>query len=100
MARSREGPIGFLAVPRSVHLRNERFCRVPALVRRLDAHATTATAGIASLPGNLKTHPLRRVGPRMTYSAMELMICCAARTLVDGATVAVGTGVPCAAAML
>src|SRR6266478_3074518 len=36
----------------------------------------------------------------MTYSAMELMICCAARTLEDGATVAVGTGVPCAAAML
>jgi glutaconate CoA-transferase subunit B len=36
----------------------------------------------------------------MTYSAMELMICCAARTLPDGATVAVGTGVPCAAAML
>src|SRR5438270_11408063 len=36
----------------------------------------------------------------MTYSAMERMSCCAARTLVDGATVAVGTGVPCAAAML
>jgi glutaconate CoA-transferase subunit B len=31
---------------------------------------------------------------------MELMICCAARLLEDGATVAVGTGVPCAAAML
>jgi glutaconate CoA-transferase subunit B len=35
-----------------------------------------------------------------TYSAMELMICCAARALEDGRTVAVGTGVPCAAAML
>jgi glutaconate CoA-transferase subunit B len=35
-----------------------------------------------------------------TYSAMELMICCAARLLEDGRTVAVGTGVPCAAAML
>jgi glutaconate CoA-transferase subunit B len=35
-----------------------------------------------------------------TYNAMELMICCAARLLEDGATVAVGTGVPCAAAML
>src|ERR1700677_3786509 len=35
-----------------------------------------------------------------TYSAMELMICCAARCLEDGKTVAVGTGVPCAAAML
>jgi glutaconate CoA-transferase subunit B len=31
---------------------------------------------------------------------MELMICCAARLLADGRTVAVGTGVPCAAAML
>src|SRR6187401_16732 len=36
----------------------------------------------------------------LTYNAMELMICCAARLLEDGATVAVGTGVPCAAAML
>jgi len=34
------------------------------------------------------------------YSAMELMISCAARLLQDGSTVAVGTGVPCAAAML
>src|SRR3954469_2341480 len=36
----------------------------------------------------------------MSYTAMELMICCAARALEDGRTVAVGTGVPCAAAML
>ena len=36
----------------------------------------------------------------MPYNAMELMICCAARALEDGKTVAVGTGVPCAAAML
>jgi glutaconate CoA-transferase, subunit B len=36
----------------------------------------------------------------MTYTPMELMICCAARCLEDGKTVAVGTGVPCAAAML
>ncbi len=36
----------------------------------------------------------------MHYNAMELMICCAARLLEDGKTVAVGTGVPCAAAML
>src|SRR5436309_7938844 len=35
-----------------------------------------------------------------TYNAMELMICCAARLLEDGRTVAVGTGGPCAAAML
>src|SRR5271167_4152587 len=35
-----------------------------------------------------------------TYNPMELMICCAARLLEDGKTVAVGTGVPCAAAML
>lgn len=34
------------------------------------------------------------------YNPMELMICCASRLLEDGATVAVGTGVPCAAAML
>src|SRR5436309_4262947 len=34
------------------------------------------------------------------YTAMELMICCASRALEDGRTVAVGTGVPCAAAML
>jgi glutaconate CoA-transferase subunit B len=34
------------------------------------------------------------------YNPMELMICCAARLLDDGRTVAVGTGVPCAAAML
>jgi glutaconate CoA-transferase subunit B len=36
----------------------------------------------------------------MTYTAIELMICCAARALEDSRTVAVGTGVPCAAAML
>jgi glutaconate CoA-transferase, subunit B len=36
----------------------------------------------------------------MTYTPMELMICCAARALEDGRTVAVGTGLPCAAAML
>ncbi len=35
-----------------------------------------------------------------TYNAMELMICCAARLLEDGCTVTVGTGAPCAAAML
>src|SRR3984885_2192750 len=35
-----------------------------------------------------------------SYNAMEMMICCAARSLEDGKTVAVGTGVPCAAAML
>jgi glutaconate CoA-transferase subunit B len=36
----------------------------------------------------------------MTYSAVELMIVCAAHALEDGKTTAVGTGVPCAAAML
>jgi glutaconate CoA-transferase subunit B len=36
----------------------------------------------------------------MNYSPIELMVCCAARTLEDGCTVAVGTGIPCAAAML
>src|SRR6266513_1574435 len=34
------------------------------------------------------------------YNSIELMICCAARCLEDGKTVAVGTGMPCAAAML
>jgi len=37
---------------------------------------------------------------RAPYSAVELMICGAARTLEDGKSVAVGTGMPCAAAML
>lgn len=36
----------------------------------------------------------------MTYTPVELMIACASRALEDGRTVAVGTGVPCAAAML
>jgi len=34
------------------------------------------------------------------YTPIELMICAAARMLEDGAMVVVGTGVPCAAAML
>ena len=34
------------------------------------------------------------------YNTMELMICTASRELEDGATVGVGTGAPCAAAML
>jgi glutaconate CoA-transferase subunit B len=34
------------------------------------------------------------------YNAMELMICTAARLLEDGAVVGVGTGAPCATAML
>ena len=34
------------------------------------------------------------------YNSMELMICAAARLLEDGSTVGVGTGAPCAAAML
>ena len=34
------------------------------------------------------------------YNSMELMICAAARQLEDGRIVAVGTGAPCAAAML
>ena len=36
----------------------------------------------------------------MPFSSMELMICAAARELDDGRTVAVGTGLPCGAAML
>jgi len=34
------------------------------------------------------------------YNMMEMMICASARLLEDGRTVAVGTGAPCAAAML
>ena len=34
------------------------------------------------------------------YNTIEGMICVAARELEDGATVGVGTGAPCAAAML
>src|SRR5205807_4653378 len=53
-------------------------------------------------PGQTPTAPATRVSPgrAMNYNAMELMICCAARLLEDGCTVAVGTGVPCATAML
>lgn len=36
----------------------------------------------------------------MSYNSMELMICIASRLLKDGSTVGVGTGGPCAAAML
>ena len=36
----------------------------------------------------------------MIYSELEMMIVVAARELEDGCTVAVGTGAPCAAAML
>lgn len=36
----------------------------------------------------------------MGYNEMELMICVASRVFEDGASVSVGTGVPCAAAML
>lgn len=36
----------------------------------------------------------------MDYNAMELMICLASRMLEDGSAVVVGTGAPCAAAML
>src|SRR5205085_1069947 len=34
------------------------------------------------------------------YTSIELMICAAARALENGRTVAVGTGIPCATAML
>jgi glutaconate CoA-transferase subunit B len=34
------------------------------------------------------------------YNTMELMVCCAARELIDGSSVGVGTGAPCAATML
>ena len=34
------------------------------------------------------------------YNPLELMICIAARIMEDGSSVVVGTGAPCAAAML
>lgn len=37
---------------------------------------------------------------KLQYNSMELMICVASRELEDGSTLAVGTGAPCAAAML
>jgi glutaconate CoA-transferase subunit B len=40
------------------------------------------------------------IGDEPPYNPMELLVCCAARLLEDGAVVAVGTGIPCAAAML
>jgi glutaconate CoA-transferase subunit B len=52
---------------------------------------TTAVAEAAGGPGR---------GPAEAYNRMELMICVAARYLENGATVIVGTGAPCAAAML
>src|SRR5262245_44095802 len=58
-------------------------------MRRIATDAGTAAARVAARPGI-----------EMTYTPIELMICCAARALEDGRTVAVGTGVPCAAAML
>jgi acyl CoA:acetate/3-ketoacid CoA transferase beta subunit len=39
-------------------------------------------------------------GESVSYTPVELMIACAARVLEDGRTVAVGTGVPRAAAKL
>ena len=36
----------------------------------------------------------------MEYNAIELMICSASRALEDGRTAVVGTGIPCAVAML
>jgi len=45
--------------------------------------------------------PYSHPKPTMSnYTPMELMICAAARFLEDGAMVVVGTGAPCAAAML
>jgi len=42
----------------------------------------------------------RRATEERSFTSMELMICVASRLLEDGAVVGVGTGAPCAAAML
>src|SRR5438309_1674792 len=44
--------------------------------------------------------PIRPIGTVMDYNAIELMICSASRALEDGRTAVVGTGIPCAVAML
>src|SRR6516162_233348 len=84
MAGSGKEP-GFTAtVPGRVHLRRAGFRGLRAEMWRPGTDAGIAAAGV----------------PVVSYSAIEMMICCAARALEDGQTVAVGTGMPCAAAML
>src|SRR5262249_42325242 len=86
------GPGGVPGVPGGARLRRARLRGVPAGVRRPAAPAGAAPPRVPVAP--------RAVTPMTDYNAMELMICCAARLLEDGRTAAVGTGVPCAAAML
>src|SRR6516164_6661867 len=72
------------SVLEGIRLWHRRFCRVPSQVRRSGPHGRAAATGVAYV----------------SYSPIELMICCAARALENGRSVAVGTGIPCAAAML
>src|SRR5262249_7836558 len=90
LAGGRDGPGRLQEVSGRTHPRRARLQRLPAKVRRSGSPAGAAPAGIPSGPRKMTA----------TYNAMELMICCAARCLEDGKTVAVGTGVPCATAML
>jgi len=45
-------------------------------------------------------YPRRRLKMSNAYNEIELMICTASRIFEDGASVSVGTGIPCAAVML
>src|SRR5690349_6660577 len=89
-------------IPGEIHLQRPRFRRIPGALRRAATHAGAAPAGALAGPGALNGCRSRRSAIAMTsaFNKMELMICCASRLLEDGRTVAVGTGAPCAAAML
>ncbi len=52
------------------------------------------------LAGRKRRTPPSQGERSLSYNAMELMISCGARLLGDGSSAAVGTGVPCATAML
>src|SRR5713226_6463429 len=77
-------------VPGSLPFQRAQLYGIPAARGR---SRTTARVALARIDVDSQQY-------HMNYNAMELMICCAARLLEDGRTVAVGTGVPCATAML
>jgi acyl CoA:acetate/3-ketoacid CoA transferase alpha subunit/acyl CoA:acetate/3-ketoacid CoA transferase beta subunit len=72
--------------------RRGRLRGLPSAVRRQGAAGSTDAGGAPGAP---------RGGSVMAEcTQIELMVCAAARQLEDGAAVVVGTGAPCAAAML
>jgi glutaconate CoA-transferase, subunit B len=82
--------------------RRERLCLLCPYVFRATSSSPSSSRPPTRKPAAVTgcEPPLTRESMMPTYTAMEMMICCAARALEDGRTVAVGTGVPCAAAML